>query len=395
MKPWKWVIIVLCMLVLSGCWSRRELNDILIVLGVAMDWANDEYLISYQVVNPGEISAQKEGGQRPPGTVYQGRGKTLLEAARYVTAEAPRKMYFGHLQILVVSEALAKRGLSELFDGVLRDNETRLDFNIVVARGSKAESFMKLYTPVEKLPTYSMLQSLRTSEKSWAPTVSVTMDQAMDRLSGNGYELALTGIQLFGDPQLGESSRNVESFRAARRFRYKGIAVFRGDRLAGWLNENESKGYSDITDNLDSTSVELPCGGGRYMAIEILSSKAKLATELIDGRPAAEVRIRSEAAIVDRPCTELDLTDVAVIEEIEQQAARAMQANAEAAVAKVKGLKSDVLGFGNQISKDYPAYWEQVKDSWNAEQFPQLDVRYRIELFIRKTGTIGNSTLKD
>nr|WP_306812956.1 Ger(x)C family spore germination protein [Paenibacillus soyae] len=389
------VLVLLCMLVLSGCWSRRELNDLLIVLGVGVDWEDSEYLVSFQVVNPSEISAQnKGGGERPPGTLYQGRGKTVFEAARAVTAEAPRKMYFGHLQLYVVSEELAKRGLNRFIDNVLRDNELRLDFNLVVARGARAGDILNLYTPVEKLPTFSMLQSLRTSEKSWAPTVSVTMDEALDRLSGPGYELALTGIQLVGDPAIGDTPRNVQTFKASRRYRYKGIALFRGDRLAGWMNEQESKGYSDITDNLDSTSIELACGEGRYLGVEVVSSKSKISTELKNGEPSAVVHIRTEATIVDRPCSDVDLTDPATIERLERESAAVMLSNAEAAVKKAKRLKSDVLGIGNQFGKEHPAFWKEAKDSWNTDYFPSLDVGFHIELFIRKTGTTSNSTLK-
>ncbi|WP_309119551.1 Ger(x)C family spore germination protein [Paenibacillus sp.] len=393
MKLYRIAMIALCLLLLSGCWSRRELNDILIVLGVGLDREDGEYLVSFQVVNPSEISSQKQTGRRSPGTLYQGRGKTIFEAARSVTTEAPRKMYFGHLQLYVVGESVAKEGLSSFIDNVLRDNELRMDFNLVVARGTKAGNVLKLYTPVEELPTNSMLQSLRTSEKAWAPSVSITMDEVLDRLSGDGHELALTGIQLIGESESGDSPKNVESFRTPSRYRYRGIAVFREDRLVGWLNEEESKGYTDITDRLDSTSIELACGDNRYIGIEVLNSKSKMKSEIKNGLPVMTVTLRTEAAIVDNQCQDVDVADPETIRKLEARAARVMQSNAEAAVKRAKELKSDVLGFGDQIAKEHPAFWKRAKKGWNEEYFPVVDVRYEIRLYIRRTGTTGNSTL--
>ncbi|WP_028612616.1 Ger(x)C family spore germination protein [Paenibacillus harenae] len=387
-------LIGLCLLMLAGCWSRRELDELLVVVGIGVDWEEGEYLVSFQTVNPSEISMQKSTSDRPPVTLFQGRGKSVFEAARSLTAEAPRKVYMGHLQLLILSETLAKKGINDVLDGMLRDNEARMDFHIEIARGMKAEKLLKLYTPLEKLPTHSMQRSLITSEKAWAPTVSVTLDEVMNRLSGEGFELALPGIQLIGDRALSESKTNIEKFQPPSRFRYMGIAAFKEDKMIGWLSEKESKGYTDITDNLTSTSIELACGDRKYTGIEVISSKSKLETKLRNGKPEIIVHILTEANIVDSPCMDVDVTDPATINRLQEETAQVLKSNAEAAVRRAKRMKSDILGFGNKFGKEHPGYWKQVEDSWNDQYFPLAKVEFDIELYIRKTGTTGKSTLK-
>ncbi|MGO4108502.1 Ger(x)C family spore germination protein [Paenibacillus sp. YAF4_2] len=391
---YKLAISMLCLLMLSGCWSRRELNELLIVLGVGVDWEDGHYLVSYQVVNPSEISNQKKAGDRPPSTLFQGRGRTLFEAARSVTAEAPRKVYMGHLQMYVIGEEAARRGIKELVDSAARDNETRLDFNFIVAKGTKAEDVLKLYTPVEKLPSYSMQQSLKTSEKNWAPTIAVTLDEALNKLSVQGDELALTGIRVIGSPDVGETKQNVETFMPPSRFRYSGIAAFKEDKLIGWLNEKESKGYTDITNNLDSTSIALACGDKRFLGVEVSSSDSKIKTKVVDGNPEVEISIRTEGNIVERTCTDIDLSDPKTIERLQKETKQSILANVEAAVARAKEIKSDIFGFGVQLGKEHAAFWKQIQDQWSDEYFPQLKVDYKIEMYIRKTGTTENSTIR-
>ncbi|GLX68683.1 Ger(x)C family spore germination protein [Paenibacillus glycanilyticus] len=391
---YKITVTMLCLLLLTGCWSRRELNELLIVLGVGVDWVDDHYVVTYQVVNPSEISNQQKRGDRPPSTTFQGKGRTLFEAARSVTAEAPRKIYLGHLQIYVIGEEAARRGIKESIDSAARDNEMRMDFNIIVAKGALAEEVLKLYTPVEKLPSYSMQQSLQTSEKNWAPTIAVTLDEAINKLSTQGTELALTGIHVLGNRAIGETKQNVETFMPATRFRYSGIAAFKDDKLIGWLNEKESKGYTDITNNLDSTSIVIPCGEQRYLGVEVTSSDAKLKTKVTNGKPEVEVSIRTEGNVVERTCTDVDLSDPQTIQRLQEETKKNILKNIEATVAKAKELKVDILGFGSQLGKEHPAYWEQVKDDWNEEYFPQVKVEYKLEVFIRRTGTIENSTIR-
>lgn len=49
-------------LVLSGCWERKELNEVAFVLGIGIDKAETGYTVSMQVVIPSAISSQSNGG---------------------------------------------------------------------------------------------------------------------------------------------------------------------------------------------------------------------------------------------------------------------------------------------------------------------------------------------
>lgn len=79
---------------LSGCWNRRELNELGIVLGLGIDKADDEYLVTLQVVNPGEVASKTGSGQRTPIVVFQEKGENLFEAIRRVTTNS-RENVFG------------------------------------------------------------------------------------------------------------------------------------------------------------------------------------------------------------------------------------------------------------------------------------------------------------
>ncbi|UUZ86249.1 hypothetical protein LJK88_24275 [Paenibacillus sp. P26] len=61
------VMTVLSCLILPGCWDRRELNEIGLVTALGIDKAGDQYELTAQFVNPGEIASKEGGGGEADG----------------------------------------------------------------------------------------------------------------------------------------------------------------------------------------------------------------------------------------------------------------------------------------------------------------------------------------
>ena len=162
MKKCTFVLLILCLL-LSGCWDRRELNEISITLAMAIDKVEDEYQLTVQVVVPSEVSMQTGTG-RSTVTLFQSKGETVYEAIRKLTIDSPRKVYPGHLQMLVIGEELAREGISESLELLSRDWELRSDFYVVVARDVTAAEILNVSTTLENISANKMFNTLKTSE---------------------------------------------------------------------------------------------------------------------------------------------------------------------------------------------------------------------------------------
>lgn len=53
------LLFVFLILLLGGCWSKRELNELAIVAAVGVDRVNEQYEISVQIVNPGQVASKR------------------------------------------------------------------------------------------------------------------------------------------------------------------------------------------------------------------------------------------------------------------------------------------------------------------------------------------------
>lgn len=213
-------------LFLSGCWDRRELNELAITMAIGIDKVEDEYQVTTQVIVPSELS-MKGGLGRSPVTLFQAKGDTVYEAIRKLTRDSPRKIYPGHLRMLVIGEELAKEGIADSLELMFRDRELRYDFYIAIAKDMTAAEILNVTTTIEAIPANKMINALETSEKAFASTSGVTLDDLVADLVSDGKEAVLTGIFVTGDQEIGPSKQNVESITPSARIRYDNFAVFK------------------------------------------------------------------------------------------------------------------------------------------------------------------------
>ncbi|WP_372632176.1 Ger(x)C family spore germination protein [Cohnella sp.] len=387
-------MLILVLTVNAGCWNRRELNEIAIGVAMGFDKSGDKYRITSQVVDPGEVAAKEGGTGHTPVITYHATADTLFEALRKMTTMSPRKIYSSHVRMVVIGEELARDGIERFLDFLTRDHELRADYFFVVAKGTTAENVLKTFTSLDKIPANELFDSLKTSEKAWAPTSSVTLHDLISDLVSKGKHPVLTGLKVKGSQKTGESKENVERIDTPTRLQYSGLGVFKKDKLIGWLNEEESKGYNYVMGNVRSTVGDVRCPQGGKVVMEIIRSKVDRKGKVTNGKPEVDVDIRLEANVGEVECRNLDLTQTSTINELEEKSEQIIKEFIEKTIKKAqKKYKADIFGFGEAIRRADPHFWRTVEKTWDQE-FVELPVNIKIDHKIRRTGTVGQSFLK-
>jgi spore germination protein KC len=393
-RIWLSLLVVFVILTpLTGCWDRREMNDLGIALAMGIDKVDNKYRVTVQVVQPGEVAQKKPGAGTTPVTLYETTGVTIFEAIRKMTTISPRKIYAAHLRVLLFGESLAREGIGNALDLLSRDYELRTDFYIIVAKGATAAEALSILTPLEKIPADKLFNSIETSEKAWAPTVTVRLDDFITDYVSLGKQPVLSGAQIKGDKNIGQSKKNLETLRPTARLQNAGVAVFRKDKLVGWLNEEESKGYNYILNNVKSTVGHVTCPNGGNVTLEISLAKATIKGYMRDQIPHITIDLRTEQNIGEVECR-IDLTQAASIKDLEQRAEKELQRILSQSVEVVQTkYKVDVFGFGNVIHRAEPKAWKSLRDDWN-NHFAKAIVNVNVSVKIKRTGTVTNSFME-
>ncbi|WP_246096649.1 Ger(x)C family spore germination protein [Paenibacillus sinopodophylli] len=376
----------------TGCWNRRELNELAIQLGTSIDKIGGQYRVAVQVVIPGEVSARASSSGFSPVTLYHATASTVFEAFRKLTETSSRKIYSAHIRVLVLGESLAKDGISEVLDMFSRNPEARTDFYLMVARNTSAMQVLKTLTSLEKIPAENLFYALDTSAKTWAPTTTVTIEKLIEQLVTEGRSPVLTGVKMIGNTQRGEELSNVQEIDPAAQTRFIGLGVFRRDKLVGWLNEEQSKGYNYISNNVKSTAGHMKCPNGGIIGMETLRNYTKTQADIVNGKPIITLKVKNVSSITDVEC-QIDLKKPETIAALEHESELKIEGIMKAAVEHAKQTYGfDIFGFGHELYESHPRVWEKEKETWN-EQFKQLEVKYEVEVKIHKIGTTNDSFL--
>ncbi|WNR44144.1 Ger(x)C family spore germination protein [Paenibacillus roseipurpureus] len=384
------VILLLLPLILTGCWNRKELDQISITTAVGIDKIDDSYNVSVQLLNSDEIASSKGMGQRLPIVTLQvGTGTTIFESIRMLTKSSPRKINSSHLRILVIGEKMAREGISKVLDILSRDHELRSDFNILIAKDATANDILQVLTPLEKIPANKMYSSLISSAKNWGVTTDVDLHQLIYDLVDQGKEPVLSSIHIKGNQSLAKSRDNLSSVLPPASLEYVALGVIHGDRLVGWFNTRESKGYNYALGNLRSTVVVLPCHSGGRLSIELMNTHAKIKAKVVDGQPEATINVEAEGNVGEVAC-KLDLTSTTTIKDMEDQLGEEIKQMILQSVAKAKSFKSDVFGFGSALHRANYKQWNRMKEEWD-QAFVDLPVHVNVQAKILRTGSVVES----
>lgn len=373
------LLAILFATLVSGCWNRRELNELAVSVAVGVDKKEDRIILSDQILNSGAISGQSSGSSGyAPVNYFQEEASSFQEAARRMTRRSTKKIYVGQLQMLVLGEAFARGGVAKVLDHISRDHEYRSDFLVIIARDMKAQDILKVFTLLEKTPATMLRNSLEVSARAWGATTAVEFRAFTSSVISKSREAVLTGVNVEGSKSIGNKRDNINRISPAARLSYAGLAVFKKDKLIGWLNTKESYGYNFTQGNIKSIVLQQPClhsgKSKRVMTIELLRSKTKMKASLNDGKPAVTIRVQAEGAVTDAQCA-LDFTDPSVIKEIEQRSADQIRSYISSAARKMQNrYNSDIFGFGELFERKYPAYWKKAKGDWDAV-FPTIQVK--------------------
>jgi len=375
---------------LSGCWSKRELNELAIVAALGIDKVDNEFDITVQVVIPGEISSKQPTSGRSPVITYHSKGATVFEAIRKMTTVTARKLYFSHLQIVVLGDELAKEGMGKPLDLISRDHEFRNDFDVIVAHDATAEEVLNVLTPIEKVPANKMLNSLRTSEKSWGTTQSIKIDELISTLNNKETSVVMSAIEIHGDKSVGMAQTNVKKSKSTAILKYAGLAVFKEDKYIGLLTEDESRSLGFLKDKIESTIEIIACPKEGNLSTEITHSKTKIKGKFENGSPKINVSIDVNQNVGEVEC-DIDLTKEKSLHYVNKKTAELIKKRIEKTISTVQqSYRVDIFGFGEALHRTNPKEWKKIKKDW-LTIFQELPVKVEVHVNTQGLGTMENS----
>lgn len=397
------ILILLLMVLVSGCWSRKEIEQATFIGSVAIDKSeNDSKLLEVTVefIIPQAVGQRSEmmSGMTGTGSKYwliSSTGMTIDEAFSKMRPLVPYHFYFGHLNSIIISEKVAQEGIKEILDTFDRTFILRRSIWLMVSPG-KAKDIFYTHSRLQEIPSIAIgdlfyLQSVSTV------TYPSNLNRVLIALSSRSTNPLIARIE----PVINKNEEQIKSSaeRVTRGdIELAGSAMFKNDKFVDWLDVKETRGVLWVQNKTRNGSVTLPNPGGNHKLItfDILGgSRTRMHTVMKDNKLFIDLRIFFDANLNEQTSNaDILSTDLEYQKENVQGYTDALAAEVRqsimSAVKKAQLYKTDVFGIGERFYIEHPQEFKKLQANWE-DVFSKAEFNIRIECHIRRTGLLNRS----
>ncbi|WP_169090432.1 Ger(x)C family spore germination protein [Paenibacillus sp. PL91] len=405
-RAWiKFIKIMCCISIvipfLTGCWDRLEIEERAVVLGVSIDTADTEKAeqeedevshvhesipapqkgmirVAVQIALPGRIplgpgeSGGGKGSESQTVWVIEVVGHSIDDAIMNLQQQVSSRLFFGHLRVIIVSEAVAKKGLENINDYFRRNPELRRMAWLMVSKGN-ALKFMKAAPKLQRVPTLYLM---------------TTLDE--------GIRLGKFPKDYIGIFWSNESKKGQEGFlpyvemKKEQNVEIKGLAYFVGDQMVGATKPFEIAGYLGIKGVSPAGYRRfIQLGGSSEMVMtNATQRKSKIDVQIKNNIPHFTVKLSMEFDVEEKLSEKIDINNPKLLKEIEQIQEESAVKFYMKMIKKTQVKGSDIFGFGEYVRARKPRYWnQQIKtaEKWRS-MYKESTFDVKVSRKIRRIG---------
>lgn len=401
---------------LTGCYDYREMNTLAIVSATEINKIGDEYQVSVQAINP--QAPDKTAVPQAPFIIYTGTGKTIQEAYRSITLSASRFMYSNHLDLLIINEKIAKENISDLIDYYIRNPGIRTEFYVLI---SKDDNILSVTTPIDEISSASIKESIENNYKYYGVSSRTTFSEFVNMSLNPNQEIVLPTIELVKDTHTedknineskdnnenndknksnnsedknnksnqeenesdGTSNKNTEKTEVKDKYLLGGYAIFKNNKLVGYLNNKESINYNILTNNIKNTIITYECSKNKYLAVEITDSNSSIKTK----NNKVSININLKGNINESHCN-IDITKNKNIKKISHDIEEKLNKEITNDILNVRNnYHTDIYKFKDIIYKHDYSYYQKIKNNYD-EAYQNLDISVKTNILLVEKGNI-------
>lgn len=372
-------------LCIGGCWDRTELNDLALVSAMAFDKTeNDRVQVTVQIIIPqnlGNAGIQVSGagggggGGAKKTTTRSETGVNVADALSKLQGKVPRKLFWGQCKIYIFGESLAKAGIRDAFDFMVRSPQIRERAFVFVSKGN-ASKLLDQFPPIER----SSAEVLREFGKLHIG-FGVTVQQLSMMLKGEARASILPLVRVVPAEKMTGSQPTVPDI--------VGTAVFHNDKMTGEMSLKSTRGVMWVRNEIQEYTVTfLDEQSGGYISLKPVKASTKLLPTIAGDQWIMTVKVHTEGDIIENG-TPINPMNPDLLNRLNTDFANEVKERIQLAIDDAQQkLRVDILNFSKEYHRKYPKQWEQAKERWN-EQFPKVEVKIDIRTQINRPGLTG------
>lgn len=371
----KILILIISLFLITGC-SYKELNDLAIVTAIGIDYVDDKYLVSAQIMNLQKSEGDKTTQQA---ILYKGTGVTIVQALRNIMKQYSKTIYLGHLELAVLGKDIIEKKTNDIFDYFISSPESSNDFMVLVNNEGLAEDIIdpkKAASESESNPTKDILQSLKNTQDRQGIAYEINFEEFVALYLEIGKDPVIPIIKYLENE---ESSSNVM---------ITSMVAFKNNVLQKELTDEQAIAFS----TLNNYYYDVPFNAtykDKIISVLMINPTSKYGLEIKDGKVKVNIKINLEghASEVD---TKVILSEPKTAKEIESIYEKQIKKNVESLIDYCKENDVDILGLKNMIYKNYYKDYKKYEDK-NIYEIADINIEVKIKMYRYGNAYVGIS----
>jgi spore germination protein KC len=360
---------------LSGCWDSHELDAMFIITGVALDVSESPDLmdITLQIgVTKSSSSGSGESNSEQDSVILlKATSDTVMGGMTMLNRDSSHKLLLHHNQVLLLGSSLAEQGVESRLDLFLRDQQARMEVPVMVVEG-RAEEVLSAKLDQDRISGIFLSRMLEDLSKI-SPAYRVRMiDFASRLLDDTTSPVAPIATVLQEDGK--------------QEIKISGLAVFKGDRMIGRLNNDEATGYVWSMGDVKKYVVTASTGDNKAVLNIARMACKRDVTLRPDGGVRVELSVDATLGISELSGFS-DMTTDELMPYLVRMAQQEIQRKITSSFDAARRLDADIYGFGTSVYQKYPKEWKAMKDRWD-EIFPGVELSVLVKARLPATGQI-------
>ena len=349
----KILIIILTLLLCTGCFDYKEINDLAIINAIGIDYENDEYIITLEILND---QIDKDSSKITSYTKV-GHDKNLTSAIENAADKLSKQLIFNHIKLMILSKSIIEEKFENIIDLFLRNTYFRENFYVISATKNKPETLLNHTTneaPIASTAITDTLESIRYSSNT---NVLKKFDEMVEEVITYGIDTCFSNITLKDNE-----------------FIVDGMSIFNNYSYKSNLSNEYVKIYNLLTDNFDRPTYTINYDN---LSFTTAINNGKINAEIKSG--TINVTGNLMGRIIDND-PKYNIRDPKNLERIDNDFTNLLNKKISEFIKVLQDNNSDILGITRNY---YKKTRTKDKDYWL-----KLDIKSNIKFNINKKGLI-------
>ncbi len=293
-------------------------------------------------------------------------GRTIFDAVRNAKKRLISKLYWGNAQVLILGKELAEQGnINMAIDWFLSDAECRDTIAVAVSQEKSAKDILSIYGLDNSVVSYEIKKIIDDDQKDTSSLRDVPLYKLYSKLRSPGVSAVVPAFRVVEN----DDKPAVEG---------NGIAIFKSNKLVGFLSALDTKYYLFATDGIKGGILTFSSGGQKDddVSLEIAHNTTKTSYDYTGGKLKITIEINTDVYLEEVKAN-TNMMDEKYITKLESQAQDKIKSEAMRVIKAVQTqYDSDIFGFGNMIYKKDPRLWDKLEPQWD-KTFQSLSIEVK------------------